>query len=122
MAKVIYLSGPITEDPDYKKKFNDAEVLLSGRLGHKVLNPAVLPQGLTEAQYMRIDLAMLDSADVVVFLPGWENSRGASIERSYCHKIDKPRFFWDDCEAVDVGLQLQQLNEAIEEATGYGNN
>lgn len=122
MAKVIYLSGPITEDPDYKKKFNDAEFLLSGRLGHKVLNPAVLPQGLTEAQYMRIDLAMLDSADVVVFLPGWENSRGACIEWSYCVKIDKPRFFWDDCEAVDVGLQLQQLNEAIEEATGYGNN
>lgn len=121
-SKVIYLSGPITEDPDYKKKFNNVEALLSGGLGHKVLNPAVLPAGMTEAQYMRIDLAMLDSADVVVFLPGWAESRGACLEWSYCRKTGKPHLYWDDWERSNVAERPQLLDEAIEEATSNGDN
>lgn len=43
--------------------------------GHIVLNPAHLPEGMKSADYMRICLAMIDSADLVAFLPGWESSR-----------------------------------------------
>jgi len=38
---------------------------------------------------MRIDLAQIDTADVVYFLKGWENSKGARLEHAYCEYIGK---------------------------------
>lgn len=34
-------------------------------------------------------LAMIDSADLVAFLPGWESSAGARIEHEYCRYTGK---------------------------------
>lgn len=85
---VVYLSGPITGVPNYWETFEKAEDFLTS-LGWTVLSPAKHPQGLTNEQYMRIDFAMIDVADVVLFLPGWEDSRGASLERDYCLYVQK---------------------------------
>lgn len=85
---VVYLSGPITGVRNYWQVFERAEANLRG-LGYIVLNPARLPQGLTNEQYMQIDMAMINAADAVYFLPGWENSRGAALERAYCEYIGK---------------------------------
>lgn len=86
----VYISGPITGVKDYWQAFEAADDKLSSR-GFAVLNPARLPKGMTDEQYMRIDLAMIDAADAVYFLKGWENSRGARIEHSYCDYTNKPR-------------------------------
>lgn len=83
MPKVIYISGPITGVAEYQKNFDRAEADLLAR-GYAVLNPAKLPKGLTREQYMRIDLAMIDCADGVLFLPDWHKSEGARLEREYC--------------------------------------
>ena len=64
----VYLSGKITGDDEYRWKFMDAQTALELN-GHVVLNPALLPTGLDEDDYMRIALAMLDSADMMVCLP-----------------------------------------------------
>lgn len=48
--------------------------------GHSVLNPATLPDGLSQGQYMQICLPMVAVADELVMLPGWEQSEGAYIE------------------------------------------
>lgn len=84
----VYLAGKITGDPDYKTRFARAAQKLEKLLG-PVLNPAVLPGGLDAADYMAICTAMLDRADVVAFLPGWDSSSGASLEHSYCTYIGK---------------------------------
>lgn len=89
---IVYLSGPITGVPKYWEAFEKAEDFLTS-LGWAVLSPAKHPQGLTNEQYMRIDFAMIDVADVVFFLPGWSGSAGSKLELNYCFYTEKPVAF-----------------------------
>jgi nucleoside 2-deoxyribosyltransferase len=84
----IYIAGKIAGDRRYRAKFRDAAKNLEA-MGHVVLNPAILPDGLNQADYMRICLAMLDTADLAVFLPDYRDSRGAMVEWAYCQRIGK---------------------------------
>ena len=84
----IYIAGKITGDPDYAEKFNTAALEYENR-GYIVLNPAMLPEGMLPSDYMRICLSMIDTADVVAFLPGYETSSGAQLELQYCLYTDK---------------------------------
>ena len=74
----IYLAGPISGDPNYQEKFARVEAQISDK--YAVINPAKLPQGMSNKDYMRICLPALLTADVALFLPGWEKSPGARIE------------------------------------------
>jgi hypothetical protein len=76
----IYIAGPITGIFDYKKKFKDVERRISSK-GHIILNPSFLPDGLKD--YMSICKAMIDQADAVYFMRGWENSMGSKEEFAY---------------------------------------
>lgn len=84
----VYIAGKITGDPGYKKKFKLAEAALKAK-GFTVLTPSDLPAGMTNGDYMRICFAMIDTADVVAFLPDWHISDGARLERAYCDYIGK---------------------------------
>ena len=86
----IYIAGKVTGDPNYKAKFYQAAKQVEG-LGHTVLLPSMLPStGLTEADYMRICLAMIYTADLVLFLPDYIESQGAMVEWMLCKKTGKP--------------------------------
>lgn len=87
--KVIFISGPITGVGRYWEAFEEAEMMLES-LGYIALTPSRLPQGMTIAQYTRICLAMIDSADAAVFLPGYEDSEGSRLEHSHCLYTGKP--------------------------------
>lgn len=87
--KVVYISGPITGVLSYREAFEKAEKELAAA-GFIPLSPAWLPEGLSRAQYMRIDLAMLDSSDAMYQLRGWTGSSGAFLENDYCDYTDKP--------------------------------
>lgn len=103
----IYIAGKISGDPDYKMKFQDVDFNIWRALGLAsydatpprydpalddpvILNPARLPEGMEPADYMRICFAMIDSADLVMFLPDWADGAGAQLEMQYCSYIRKP--------------------------------
>lgn len=88
----LYIAGKITGDPHYRRKFAAIKQVLKSE-GHTVLNPAVLPEGLLPADYMRICFAMIDIADAVIFLPDYSLSGGAKLEYEYSHYVRKLIFF-----------------------------
>lgn len=82
----VFLSGPISSRMEtYKAEFADAARIVS-EAGHLPLNPATLPIGMEQRDYMRICLAMLDSADLLLQLPGWGKSAGAIAEHTVAMK------------------------------------
>lgn len=88
MGIKLYIAGKITGEKDYKAKFREAQREYEKR-GYIVINPAFLPTGMLPQDYMRICGAMIDTADVVAFLPGYETSPGAQLELQYCLYTDK---------------------------------
>lgn len=49
----VYLAGKITGDPNYREKFAEAAKKLEERAGVTVISPAVTPEGLKKADYVR---------------------------------------------------------------------
>ena len=88
--KVVYIAGPITGVENYRETFKQAEEDLEA-LGYIPLNPANLPVGMTNADYARIDLAMLGCADAILLLEGWTKSNGALLEEKYAQYTERPR-------------------------------
>lgn len=83
----IYIAGPMSGLPELNRPaFHKAETELYGG-GYTVLNPAKLPDGLTQPEYMDICLAMLRCVDIVYVLAGWETSAGARAELALAEKI-----------------------------------
>ena len=79
----VYISGPITGTTDYLERFDRMEALLRQQ-GFSVINPArvnaMMPKDLTHEEYMAMSLTMLELADMVYFLRGWQKSKGCQTE------------------------------------------
>lgn len=101
----IYLAGGIPGDENYKERIAAAKRMLlresedqldstawyyGSPRADTVLSPAELPAGWPGKVYMDVCLAMIRAADLVAFLPGWEQSRWASLEMEYSWHQIKP--------------------------------
>ena len=83
----IYIAGPMSGLKDCNRPaFHQAATDLTA-IGHTVLNPAMLPGGLTEADYMAIGMAMLQRAEAIYLLDGWQASAGARAEFALAEKL-----------------------------------
>ena len=91
---IAYLSGPMTGLPDNGYPAFEAAAERLRSQGVQVISPhEIIPPGAgpwTWAQHMRVDLAALLTADVIVMLPGWEGSRGAQLEKTVAEAIGTP--------------------------------
>lgn len=84
----IYISGPISDYEDCNREaFMIAEEKLKRVAGDIILNPALLPSGLSEHEYMDICVAMLRCCDAIYLLNGWRASAGASAEYALAYKL-----------------------------------
>ena len=85
MTRIIYISGPITGIPEGNRPAFAAMAAQLRADGHTVINPHELFREvfrpLTWEDYMRDDLTALLTCTHLVMLPGWEQSRGARLEK-----------------------------------------
>lgn len=87
MAKIIYLSGPIslggTSTQEKEEKFKRAFTFYESKyaaLGFNVINPCNCePQENWEA-YMKLHIPSVCKADLIGTLPRWIESRGSVLE------------------------------------------
>lgn len=96
-----YVAGPMSSLPELNyPAFHQAAATLRGA-GLQVENPAENPAPACGSwlAYMRMAVRQVSTVDVVVLLPGWENSRGARVERELAH---------------GMGLEVLTLAEALE--------
>jgi len=83
----IYIAGPMTGYSDFNRPMFNLVASQIANDGHVALNPAILPNGLTQFQYMDICLAMIRCADAIHMLHGWRESEGAVAERALAMKL-----------------------------------
>ncbi len=88
----LYLSGPMSGLPEFNYPAFKAATERLRSQGHAVVSPHELPADCpgcanigyehSWSEHMRVDLAALLTCDVIVMLPGWQQSRGARLEKS----------------------------------------
>lgn len=131
---VVYISGPITGVEDYKDNFAEAERSLFGA-GMIAINPAHMPEGLKYEDYFPICYAQIGISNALCFLPGYDNSIGASKEAKraqwnkkeyWCFTLEQFFFYRDYTEYCNVEKiipeteketreQLKKQTEAVKE-------
>ncbi|MDH4127675.1 MAG: DUF4406 domain-containing protein [Spirochaetota bacterium] len=77
----VYISGSITNNPDYIAQFKNAASVLKDR-GYDPINPVELSHNhdKTWKEFMKEDIKALLDCDCIYMLPRWENSIGANLE------------------------------------------
>ena len=85
---IVYISGKITGEKYYKRKFADAERKLKAA-GYEVLNPAriKIEKWKKYRDYLQEAFLLLFQADFIYALPCWVNSDGASLEVAFANKV-----------------------------------
>lgn len=95
MAKRIYIAGKVTGLPIHEvtMKFGTAQKQIE-EMGFIALNPLELVNDwkATWQNAMKICISKLATADAVVLLDNWEQSKGAKIEKQLADDLDIPTF------------------------------
>ena len=105
-----------------KGRFNKAAFTLETK-GFVVLNPASLPAGLTQAEYMDICCAMIRSCTKIVMLEGWQQSEGATAEYHLAMKLSKtllPTSILKDNEAMTEAQTIEYIAQRFQNAARRG--
>ncbi|HED3065059.1 TPA: DUF4406 domain-containing protein [Kluyvera ascorbata] len=84
---IVHIAGPMTNRPQFNRPAFFAAAARLRATGNIPLNPAVLPSGLSQADYMSICMAMLQRAEAIYLLDGWKNSDGAVAEYHLAYKL-----------------------------------
>lgn len=89
MGKTVYIAGKITGLPQQlaKERFHRAEQELAA-MGYQVVSPASLyKKDKSWEDAMRENIRYMLDCDEVHLLPGWQESRGAQLERDIAIRL-----------------------------------
>ncbi len=98
--KRIYLSGPITFEPNAHQTFAAAETLVR-EIGCEPVNPLrINPPDVDWNTAMRNDIRALVDCDAILMLPGWRKSRGSIIEYNLAINLDIDVYFFTSSKII----------------------
>lgn len=108
----VYIAGPISNEPNYIKKFENAKRQIKLMLPDcEVINPAklseVLPKG-KHYEYLQICYKLIAIADAVVLLPNWDSSVGAIKEKLFAKTKNIPVFELSNLKALRNYVRTQK--------------
>lgn len=80
--KRVYIAGPMSGLPQLNFPAFHAAAAHVRAMGLEAINPAEINPDTTASwsDCMRADIAQLVTCDAILLLPGWEKSRGATLE------------------------------------------
>ena len=97
---IVFISGKISGDENYREKFNRAERNLAA-LGYNILSPAILPGWLEWPEAMGITCEMVRTANAICMLPDWRGSKGAATEKALAEELGKNVLYYTDLVSED---------------------
>jgi hypothetical protein len=91
---LIYIAGSITGIEDFKARFEQAKVEVA-QLGYEPVSPCDVTKPFPDTgakeiwlACMKLDIPALLNCDGIYLLRGWENSRGARLEKLIADGLD----------------------------------
>ena len=127
---IVYISGPISNNPNYLIDFADAQRELEAR-GHEVINPAMLsqffpkritdnaaPGSLEYESILNVEAEIIrQMADRIALLPGWENSRGSKHEKQVAERESIPVWYPG---GYDDSIRTARIIRKVHDRTANG--
>ena len=100
----FYIAGPMTGHPDLNFPAFHAQAKRLRGLGFEVVNPAEInpDPNAAWADCMKADIRELLTCDALALLPGWQKSRGASLEHHVASALGMPCFAADEVTRFPV--------------------
>lgn len=102
--KVVYLAGRYRDARGHYYVTKNIELardiaLELWRLGYAVIcphmNTAHLDGAAPDDVWLRGDIELLKRSDIVVMIPGWEQSKGAQDEEQIAEVLKKRIYYWE---------------------------
>jgi hypothetical protein len=101
----IFISGPVTNNPNYRNQFDNAEKFLRS-CGHCVANPVHLGLEYFNDFQDGYDRCMMETVQLLIkcnavyFIHNWRKSKGALIEEKIACSIGLIKFYEVNWEQV----------------------
>jgi hypothetical protein len=122
---LVYVSGKYSGDVDTNIE-NAAKI--AGELwdmGHAVICPHMNTAhfehrcSATWKTYIDGDLNMISRCDAIVMVPGWEDSKGAVVEKEYAERLHIPVWFYPELpDKHPTEIRSPEQSQAFREITG----
>jgi hypothetical protein len=121
---LVYVSGKYTGEIDANITAARKVAIELWNTGHAVICPHLntahfeIDCAAHYDQYIAGDLNMISRCDALVMVPGWEDSKGANIEKEYAESLKIPVWLYPDLPALHVTelrspVQAQAFREIV---------
>lgn len=97
----IYISGAITNNPNYLSDFNNAQKMLKSKYPEaEIVNPIYIDHKPLSSwvDYMKADIKAMLECDTIYILNSWKRSKGATLEYIIAKHLDFKLMFEEENE------------------------